>query len=83
MLSGKAFPMNIRALRLVLEEILRSYIGEFSCYNDFDQFPDETALRSRTAKHWINNFFKPVLLMMLFVRSEREGDWPLHLYACW
>ena len=83
MLSGKAFPMNVRALRLVLEEILSSYIGEISSYNDFDKFLDETALRSRTAKHWTNNFIRPVLLMMLFVRSEREGDWPLYLYACW
>jgi len=30
---------------------------------------------------WIDVFIKPVLLMMVFVRAEREADWPLHLWA--
>ncbi|XP_038064765.1 D(1A) dopamine receptor-like [Patiria miniata] len=32
-------------------------------------------------KLWVENLVKPVLLMMIFVRAEREGDWPLHLWA--
>ena len=28
-----------------------------------------------------HNFIKPVLLMMLYIRAEREADWRLHLYA--
>ena len=43
--------------------------------------PEEKASQSRTAKHWISNLVKPVLLMMLFNRAEREGDWPLHLFV--
>ena len=39
------------------------------------------ASRSRTSKTWVNNLIKPVLIMMQFVRAEREGDWPLHLAA--
>ena len=34
---------------------------------------------SKTAKLWVENLIKPVQLIMLFVRAEREGDWPLHL----
>jgi hypothetical protein len=36
---------------------------------------------SRTSKHWVNNLILPVFLIMIFVRAEREGDWPLHLWA--
>ena len=34
------------------------------------------------AEHWIDNLIRPVFLMMLFVGAEREGEFPLHLYAC-
>ena len=39
------------------------------------------ASRSRTSKLWVDNLIKPVLIMMQFVRAERDGDWPLHLSA--
>ena len=31
---------------------------------------------------WLKNLIRPVFLMMLFIRAEREGDFPLHIYAC-
>ena len=49
MLTGKKFPMNMRAMR--------------------------------TSKMWVDAFIKPILIMMLYVRAEREGDWLLHLQA--
>lgn len=36
---------------------------------------------SRTEKLWIDVLFNPVLIMMLFVKAERDCVWPLHLYA--
>ena len=36
---------------------------------------------SCTQKFWIDNLIKPVFIIMLFIRAEREGDWPLHLLA--
>ena len=30
---------------------------------------------------WVDVFIKPILIMMLYIRVEREGDWPLHLQA--
>jgi len=39
------------------------------------------ASKSQTTSAWVVNLIKPVLIMMQFVRAEREGDWPLHLAA--
>ena len=42
---------------------------------------DILAAQSQTAKHWVNNLIKPVLIIMIYVRAEREGEWALHLHA--
>ena len=36
---------------------------------------------SRTAKQWVECLVQPIFIMLLFVREEREGDWPLHILA--
>lgn len=83
MLSGKKFPQNVRAMRLVVEELLRGVMANES----IDSMEallgrlDDAAAASKTSKLWVDCFIKPVLLMMLYVRAEREGDWPLHLVA--
>ena len=82
MLSGKNFPSNIRALRLLVEEILRGHITNLESYQEMMDVNHDVSSRSRTAKHWVENLIEPVFLLMTFVRAEREGDWPLHLYAC-
>ena len=46
------------------------------------KYLESISSKSRTAKHWVDNLIKPISLIILFVRAEREGDWPLHLYAC-
>ena len=38
--------------------------------------------KSRLAEHWIRNPIRHVLLLMMYVREEREGEFGLHLYAC-
>ena len=81
MLSGKNFPQNFRALRMVVEAILGDSIGEMINDGELMEFLEHASQESRTSKLWIDNLIKPVQLMMLFVRAEREGDWPLHLYA--
>ena len=42
---------------------------------------DNLCSKSKTSKLWIDCLIKPVLIMMRFVRAEREGEWPLHLSA--
>ncbi|KAJ4944771.1 hypothetical protein JOQ06_013311 [Pogonophryne albipinna] len=81
MLNGKKFPQNVRALRMMAEEVLRSVImdGHFQKADDLMRALDQIASQSRTAKLWVEVLVKPVLLMMSYIRAEREGDWLLHL----
>ena len=39
------------------------------------------ARSSRTATLWVYGMIKPVFLMMIFCRAEREENWPLHIRA--
>ena len=32
-------------------------------------------------EYWVENLIRPVLLMMLFKRAERKGEFPLHFHA--
>ncbi len=81
MLTGKKFPQNLRALRLIVEELLRPIINDTENYDELIALLDSKSHESRTAKLWVDNLIKPVLLMMVFVRAEREADWVLHLSA--
>ena len=72
MLTGKKFPMNMRAMRMVAEELLRNVNGKnklkghHDCINELE----DLASKSRTSKMWVDVFIKPVLIMMLYVRVE-------------
>ena len=81
MLVGEKFPQNVRALRLVTEEDLRPTIGQLNTPDELMNCLEEKATQNSTAKLWFENLVKPVFIMMIFVRAEREGDWPLHLWA--
>jgi len=81
MLSGKKFPQNVRALRLVVEEVLRGIVGQLESHTELQEHLEVLSQESRTTRLWVDCLIKPVFLMMLFVRAEREADWPLHLYA--
>ena len=50
-----------------------------STVETFANFLDKLSSASRTAKLWIECFIKPVMIMMRYIRAERESDWPLHL----
>lgn len=81
MLSGKKYPQNIRALRLLTEELLRGTIVHMNSHDSLMKVLDTKSQESRTTKLWVENLIKPVMLMMMFVRAEREADWPLHLFC--
>lgn len=74
MLSGKKFPQNVRALRMVAEELLcgilesdGKHIGQHS---QLMNILEDKAAKSRTAKVWLDNLIKLVFIIMLFVRAE-------------
>lgn len=83
MLKGKKFPQNIRALRMVTEELLRGVFEDHQPTSNTDLmlFLEEISLQSKTCKLWVDCLIKPVFLMMLYVRAEREGNWLLHIEA--
>ena len=81
MLSGKNFPQNFRALRIVVEELLRDYIINCNNMEEMQNLLTTISSQTRTSKLWVNNLIRPVLYMMLYVRAEREGDWMLHIHA--
>lgn len=83
MMLGKKFPQNVRALRLLAEEILRHTVIENNITSKKQLFNvlSDLASKSRTSKLWIDIIIKPVFIMMKFVRAEREGEWMLHLEA--
>ena len=82
MIITKKFRMNVRALRLVVTELLRRFIDDIKDYNKFDLFLKRISEKGILSEHWVKNLVQPVLLMMLYIRGEREGEFSLHLYAC-
>ena len=78
MLSGKNFPSNICALRLLVEEMLRGHITNLESYQEMMDILHDVSSRSRTSKHWVENLIKPVFLIMPFVRvdSQTSGGKP-------
>ena len=82
-LNGKKFPQNVRALRIIVEEVLRKIIqdSKVGSYDELMLHLEDISGNSRTAKVWVNIVIKSVFIMMLYIRAEREGDWPLHLEA--
>ena len=83
MLQGNKYPQNIRALRLLTEELLRPVFekenARLTSMGDLEDVLDELAAQSRTTNMWVNNVIKPTFLMMRFCRASHEGDWPLHI----
>ena len=82
MLAGKKFPMNIRALRFEIIELLRGHMGNMFKYDDPTKFLDDVSTKCCLAEHLVCNLIKPVLLIMLYVKAEREGEFALHLDVC-
>ena len=74
MLSGKKFSQNVRALRLVTEVLLIDIIADTESHAHLTSVLDELSTESSTAKLWVENLIKPVFIMMLFVRAEREKE---------
>ena len=79
MLVGKKYPMNMRALRFFR---FCALIEEVSSYQEFLLLLDGLSAQSLLAEHWIKNLIHPVLIMIIYVGAEREGDFALHYYAC-
>ena len=83
MLSGKKYPQNIRALRMIVEELLRSILSleQIHSYQQLLDALQNPAEQSCTTGLWMANLIKLVFITMLLIRAEWEGNWPLHFYV--
>ena len=67
---------------MVVEVLISPLLPQCKSYQDLMQKLEHQSNQNRTAKCWVENLIKPMLLIMLFVRAEKEGNFLLHLYAC-
>ena len=83
MMIGKKFPQNIRALRIVVEELLRPILtgDTVKDMHGLESILSDISNRSKTSHLWIDCVIKAVFIMMMYIRAEREADWCLHLTA--
>ena len=51
-------------------------------YNKMECWFSQFCKTSALAEQWIKSFIKPLFLVLLNVRAEREGEFGLHLYVC-
>ena len=63
MLSRKNFPQNLRALKMVVEELLRSSIDDMIKFDDLTVFLQTLEQQSSASKLWTDNFIKIVFYM--------------------
>ena len=75
-LSGKKTPQNVRAFRMLVEELRRPVFAKhhLECMSDLLQVLDDNASQSRTTKLWVDCLIKPVFVILKYIRAEREAD---------
>ena len=64
-------------------ELLSMLIDKTTTQDDLNETLQVLQKDSQLAEHWITNLIYPVFLIMLYVRAEREGEFSLHLNACY
>jgi hypothetical protein len=70
MFTGKKFPQNTRAIRMVTEEVWHGTVEHVDSNMDLMALLERKANSSTTSKLWLENLIKPVFIMILFMRPE-------------
>ena len=74
MLTSKNFPQITRALKNVVEQVLHQILCEVNTFDELMPELNARAIKSRTAKYWVENPILPVLLMLILSElSEKES----------
>ena len=75
MLSGKMFLRNVRALRMLVEELLRPLFGKDSFHNmdDLLQEVDAISVESKTSQLWVIAFFFFFFFRLFPIRGRHSG----------
>ena len=64
-ITGKKFPINVRALHFAMFEVLQDYVGETKSFQDFAHFLDACSSKGMLSKHWVENLIRSVILIMM------------------
>ena len=59
--------MNVRALRFAMFELLRNHVEEMESFEDFDNFRESCLLKCVVSNHWVVNFIRPVMLILIYI----------------
>ena len=84
MSTGKNFPQNTRALRMVAEELFQPIISRAESHEYLVSILEKEATKSRTTKVWVGFLPRHICADyddLQYVRAEREAEWSLHLWV--
>jgi hypothetical protein len=81
MLNGKAWPKALRGLRMVVSAVLEDTIRKGTNTPEDLGAALETASENPTGQLWVDCPIFLVLIVHMFIRAERNGDWLLHLFC--
>ena len=68
MLSGKKFPQNVRALRMILRPLFGKNI--FHNMDDMLQEVGAISVESKTSQRWVDSLIKPIFAILKYIRTE-------------
>ena len=77
MLTGKKYPMNLRALQIFVEQLLRNKVASFSQYSELEMFLETVSGNSLTTKHWVEDLIKPLFFSLSGLRGKGNGCYTL------
>ena len=79
--TGKAWTNALRAYRLIISVLLKSFFVDAP--KTFQELSDylETVKEHPTGKLWVDCLIKPTLLALMLLRAERIGDFLLQQYC--
>lgn len=76
MLIGKKFPMNVRALRFTVLDLIKGFVDNVISFDELHGKFDNISQKNILTQLWMKNLCLPVFLM--FIRAE-QGGFPLPL----
>ena len=80
-INGKAWTNALRAYRLIIAVLLRSfYSNGAKTYQELSDYL-EAAREHPTGRLWVDCLIKPTLIALMFLRGERNGDFLLQQHC--
>lgn len=80
-LAAKVWINSFRAFRMVVAALLQEFFSTGpKTHQEIEEYLERTRLHP-TGRFWVDCFVKPTLLALMFLRSQRTGDFLLQQYC--